>query len=58
MFETILFALCLVGFQTAVFILLGLFITSKWYLRKVRIAIIEMMDDALEYYDWFKRKES
>lgn len=34
MFNVVLFALCLVGFQTGVFIIFGWIATSDWFIKR------------------------
>ena len=48
MFNVVLFALCLVGFQTAVLILFGLLFTSDWFIKKMYKTIMRNTMDIIK----------
>ena len=57
MFNVVLFAICLVGCQTAVLIMFGLVVTSDWYIKKMYRTIMRNTTELITE-DWEKEQES
>lgn len=50
MLDVIVLAICLVGFQTAVLIIFGLIVTSKWFLERIRWSLYDIFEAFVDFY--------
>lgn len=50
MLEVVVFAICLVGFQIAAFVLIGLALTSKWFLQRIRWSLYDIFEAFIDFY--------
>lgn len=57
MWEIIVIGICLVGCQTAVMIIFGLILTSKWFLQRIRWDLYDIFEAFIEFYRVIRKRD-